>query len=148
MGLDGLMKDDAEGFKLSQHALGDTKPGGCNVDFFTEIDGKTIILEKLRCITVTPEVSFPNYYWNKDKGKFLALWRLTQKTNGIFYCINYEDSHTSFKMIKVLNIDFEKGITEHVSEIVNFQEYSHWFQGLNKGYDCFANIHELNTIRI
>ena len=79
--------------------------GGFDLDSIYLINQKYYILEFLKCETVRPNNSHPNRYWFKNKQKFISLWEITKKLDGILYLVNYEDSRDQFKVIKVLKID-------------------------------------------
>ena len=77
-----ISKTDDSAAQLLIDVLG--KDGGRNFDIesiFAERknDGmwRWIIYEFLKADTIPPQVSHPNYYWYKNKRKFLSLWTMT-----------------------------------------------------------------------
>ena len=105
--------------------------GGFDLDSIYLINQKYYILEFLKCETVRPNNSHPNRYWFKNNQKFISLWEITKKLDGILYLVNYEDSRDQFKVIKVLKIN-ETGITDEISKEWNFSQFKSWFKELNK----------------
>ena len=127
-----IYKTDESAKRLIIDALEGNNTGGFDIDSIYEIDGKYYVLEFLKCDTVRPNNSHPNRYWFKNKQKFISLWKITQKLEGELFLINYEDSREQFKIIKVLDLDEEKGILEEEIQKKDFDEFKKWFQNLNK----------------
>lgn len=69
-----------------------------------------IIYEFLKADTVSPTVSHPNYYWRKNKRKFLSLWALVTTLRKAGYyadliLVNYADDRTKdIKEMQVVDI--------------------------------------------
>ena len=130
-------KFDDEIKALIIDSLSNSVTGGGDLDGLIRLKDGFVIIEFLRCITVRPFDSHPNRYWDYapdkvgNKNKFLALWKLTQKTNSKLLLINYEDSREQFKIIEVKNIDEKRKIFEEVITKMNFSEFKIWFQNLN-----------------
>jgi hypothetical protein len=87
-----------------------------------------VIFEFLKAISIPPEKSHPNFYWYKNQRKFLSLWTIAKvfEKAGFqadLYLVNYVDSQSSIKLMKVLDIDPE------ATEIIRHQ-----------GVDKFGNI--------
>ncbi|CAO3449058.1 hypothetical protein [Azospirillum largimobile] len=71
---------------------------------------KFVIFEFLKADSIPPENSHPNYYWFKNKRKFLSLWALAKALRrGGFHVdlllVNYDDARTKVKIMKVNNVD-------------------------------------------
>ncbi|WP_397547709.1 hypothetical protein ABUL39_05045 [Rhodothermus marinus] len=78
-----------------------------------------IIFEFLRCHEnqkVTPWTSHPNRYWEKNKQKFISLFRVARDLKATLYLVNYAAKGTKHAdeilVIQVLEIDESKGITK------------------------------------
>jgi len=127
-----INKTDESAKRLIIDTLEGNKTGGFDIDSIYEINGKYYVLEFLKCDTVRPNDSHPNRYWFKNKQKFISLWNITQKLEGELFLINYEDSREQFKIIKVLDLDEEKGILKEEIQKKDFNEFKKWFQNLNR----------------
>jgi len=95
------------------------------------------VIEFLKCEStipwITPFTSHPNRY-RFNKQKFISLWNITQKLNGILYLINYEminwEAWDRFKLMKVLSLDEEEGLeTEDTN--MNFKTMQRRWKNLN-----------------
>ncbi len=124
----GKADDDAK--ILIIEALEEKHTGGFDLDSIYLIEGKYHVLEFLKCDTVRPNESHPKRYWFKNSQKFISLWNITQKLEGVLYLVNYEASREQFKVIKVLDLD-ETGITKEKMKEWGFIEFKKWFQDLN-----------------
>ncbi len=98
-----------------------------------------IIFEFLRCHEnqkVTPWTSHPNRYWHKNKQKFISLFRVAQDLSATLYLVNYAKSGTphgdKILVIRVDNINEEKGITEEEQWQTTREKFGKWFRKLNK----------------
>ena len=126
-----ITKGDDDAKNLIIEALAGNVTGGFDIDSIYKMGDKYIVLEFLKCETVRPNDSHPKRYWFKNAQKFISLWHITQKLEGILYLINYEDSREQFKLIKVLALD-ENGIQKEEIALWDFKKFSEWFQLLNK----------------
>ena len=97
-----------------------------------------LIFEFLLCEeeqVVTPHTSHPSRYWHKNAQKFISLFKVSKDLPGILYLVNYAKKGTKhedkIKVIKVINIDRELGITEEKVKDTNREEFSKWFRKLN-----------------
>ena len=124
----GKTDDDAK--SLIIETLEGELTGGFDLDSIYKIEGIYHVLEFLKCETVRPNNSHPKRYWFKNSQKFISLWEITQKLEGVLYLINYEESREQFKVIKVLNLNSE-GIVDEVIKKWDFEEFKRWFKSLN-----------------
>lgn len=124
----GKIDDDAK--SLIIETLGGELTGGFDLDSIYKIGDTYHVLEFLKCETVRPNHSHPKRYWFKNSQKFISLWEITQKLEGVLYLINYEESREQFKVIKVLDLNSE-GIVEEVIKTWSFEEFQRWFKSLN-----------------
>ncbi len=118
-------------------ALDGHKTGGGDIDALLRTKDGFVLIEFLRCVTVPPAKSHPNFYWNYgnidkrgNKHKFISLWNIAQKTKSRLFLVNYEDSRAHFKVIEVKKIDEQKGIVEEVVTQMDFQAFRTWFNAL------------------
>ena len=83
-----LGHDDSSGFNFVKEMLAGQVTAAVNFDRLQKHpDRGYIIFEFLKCEegrTVTPYTSHPDRYWDKNSGKFLALWRPTQVVLFVF----------------------------------------------------------------
>lgn len=126
-----IKKTDDSAKQLIIEALEGEETGGFDLDSVYCVKGNYIVLEFLKCDTVRPFDSHPNRYWFKNKQKFLSLWAITKKLNGVLYLINYEDSREQFKIIYVKELD-EEGIQKEIEKEWNFDQFKRWFKNLNR----------------
>ncbi|MXV38249.1 hypothetical protein GO491_06105 [Flavobacteriaceae bacterium Ap0902] len=124
----GKTDDDAK--SLIIEALEGNVTGGFDLDSIYKISGKYYVVEFLKCDTVRPNNSHPRRYWHKNKQKFISLWEITQKLEGVLFLVNYEDSREQFKVIKVIELD-NNGIVKEDVRQWNFDEFKSWFKSLN-----------------
>lgn len=125
----GKIDDDAK--SLIIEALEGKVTGGFDLDSIYKINGTYYVLEFLKCDTVRPNDSHPNRYWFKNKQKFISLWEITNKLDGMLFLVNYEDSREQFKVIKVLEMTSSR-ISKEDTRIWSFDEFKKWFQSLNE----------------
>lgn len=125
-----IRKTDDSAKQLIIEALEGNQTGGFDLDSVYFIDGIYYVLEFLKCDTVRPNKSHPNRYWYKNAQKFISLWNITRKLDGLLYLVNYEDSREQFKVIKVLELS-GTGIIREISKEWNFQQFKVWFKALN-----------------
>ena len=92
---------------------------------------KWVIFEFLRCVTVRPFNSHPRIYWNKNKQKFISLWKLKERLDGELILVNYEDSREQFLKIEVLDLNPE-GIQDEKVERMDKTEFSSYFREVNR----------------
>lgn len=124
----GKIDDDAK--SLIIEALEGNVTGGFDLDSVYKINGIYYVLEFLKCDTVRPNDSHPRRYWHKNKQKFISLWEITQKLEGMLFLVNYEDSREQFKVIKVLDLN-NSGIVQEEIKKWNFDDFKKWFKSLN-----------------
>lgn len=125
----GKVDDDAK--SLIIEALEGEFTGGFDLDSVYKIDNTYHVLEFLKCETVRPNNSHPRRYWFKNSQKFITLWEITQKLEGVLFLVNYEESREQFKVIKVLDLN-EKGIISEEVKNWNFSQFKKWFKSLNR----------------
>lgn len=143
-----LGHDDTSGFNFVKTVLGDNNTAAVNFDRLQNHPTKGyIIFELLKCEEsqrVTPYTSHPNRYWNKNKNKFLALWRAKQDFNATLYLVNYAQQGTAHcnevLVIEVLDMD-ESGITKETVTKYTFDSFSKWFVKLNN--ECLTSTEDL-----
>ena len=117
-------------------ALQGHRTGGGDIDCLLKTQKGFIMLEFLRCIKIRPYDSHPNRYWDYvpdkigNKNKFLALWRLAQKTSSRLILINYEDSREQFKVIEVFALSDEQKIYEEKCQQMEKIAFTIWFQDM------------------
>lgn len=132
----GNIKFDDDIKALIIDSLDNSVTGGGDLDGLMRLKDGFLIIEFLRCITVRPFDSHPNRYWDYtpekvgNKNKFLALWKLAQKTSSRLILINYEDSREQFKIIEVKGLDEKRKIFEEVITKMNFEEFKTWLRNL------------------
>jgi hypothetical protein len=126
---------DDSGFYFVQEMLGDNVGAAINFDMLQKHPQKGyIIFEFLLCEetqkNVTPYTSHPKRYWNKNKSKFLALWRASLDLNATLYLVNYAKKGTKSEqeilLIEVLDMD-ETGILQEKQTEFNRKDFSQWF---------------------
>lgn len=85
---------------------------------------------------VDPHTSHPNRYWHKNKNKFIRLFEISKLLSGTLYLINYAKLGTKNQdkvgVIKVLDLQPDKGITKEVVKKMSRKEFSNWFRQANK----------------
>lgn len=114
--------------------------GGGDIDGLIKIDNDFYILEFLRCVSYPVTLSHPNKYWNYNEGKignknkFLALWNIAQTVGGHLYLINYDDTHSIFKVIEVLALSDKEKIYAQDVKVMDVVVFKNWFVDLiNRG---------------
>lgn len=129
------LDDEIKG--LIMECLDNNVTGGADIDGLVCYKDGFFIIEFLRCVTVRPNLSHPNRYWNYGTGKtgnkqkFLSLWNLAKKTNSKLYLVNYEDNREQFKIIEVLQMNDSKQIFEENITLMNYSEFKKWIISLN-----------------
>lgn len=129
---------DECGFEFSKEMLGDMPTAAINFERLQKHPQYGyIIFEYLLCEEkqkVTPHTSHPNRYWDKNKRKFLALWRARNDFRATLYLINYAQKDTAagneVLVIEVQDMD-ENGITREQMWMMTRAEFAQWFQRLN-----------------
>ena len=91
---------------------------------------KWVVFEFLRCVTVRPFNSHPRRYWDKNKQKFISLWKLKERLDADLFLVNYEDSREQFLKIEVLDLN-SKGIQDEKVEKMNKTEFFSYFREVN-----------------
>ncbi len=133
-----LGHDDSSGFNFVKEMLAGQVTAAVNFDRLQKHpDRGYIIFEFLKCEegrTVTPYTSHPDRYWDKNSGKFLALWRAKQDFDATLYLVNYAEKGTEHEdqvlLIEVFNMD-EAGITDQKVTEFTRAGFSEWFARLN-----------------
>ena len=92
---------------------------------------KWVVFEFLRCVTVRPFNSHPRRYWDKNKRKFISLWKLKEQLDADLFLVNYEDSREQFLKIEVLDLNPE-GIQDEKIERMNKTEFFIYFKEINR----------------
>ena len=92
---------------------------------------KWVIFEFLRCVTVRPFNSHPRRYWDKNKRKFISLWKLKEQLDADLFLVNYEDSREQFLKIEVLDLN-SAGIQDENAERMNKTEFFSYFKEVNR----------------
>lgn len=126
-----LVKTDDDAKALIIETLSGDHTGGMDIDSIYLVGKTYYVIEFLKCDTVRPFDSHPKRYWYKSKQKFISLWNIAQKLEGVLYLVCYEDSREQFKVIKVDDLD-TTGITKERVKKWNFQNFATWFRTLNK----------------
>ena len=126
-------KTDVAAKELIIDVMDGRDSGGFDVDSIYHIDGRGwVVVEFLKCETVTPVNSHPNRYWWKNSQKFINLWNLATDLDGELVLVNYEENHEDFKVIKVKDLDEDDGIQDERIEKMSFEEFQEYFVALNE----------------
>lgn len=133
-----LGHDDESGFNFSKELLGDNVTAAVNFDRLQKHPQHGyIIFEYLLCEetqNVTPYTSHPRRYWNKNKNKFLSLWRAKLDFEAKLYLVNYAKKGTradgEVLLIEVFDMD-ENGITQELQIKHTRDSFAKWFVKLN-----------------
>lgn len=138
-----LEHDDESGFLFAQEMLAGDVTAAVNFDRFMRHPRQGfIIMEYLLCEeeqmqkhNTTPYTSHPNRYWDKNRRKFLSLWRAALDLRGTLYLVNYAKSGTAFEdqilLIKVNGMN-ENGIFDQECTQFNRRSFQDWFRDLNR----------------
>lgn len=145
-----LGHNDESGFQFAKEMLDSDATAAINFDRFMKHPEKGfIIMEYLLCEEtqkVDPYTSHPNRYWNKNRRKFLSLWRATLALHGTLYLVNYAKKGTA-QADKVLLIEVkgmnEGGITEEIKTTFTREGFKSWFRELNR--ECLSSESEILT---
>jgi len=99
-----------------------------------------MVIEFLRCISVSPFKSHPNRYWQNldpDKKsnwrKFTSIWAVTQALGGQLWLVNYHDAREEFSIIHVKDLmpgEAGRIVTEE-REDCDFKRFKQWYQDVN-----------------
>lgn len=140
-----LGQDDSSGFEFAKEMLQGDVTYAINFDRIQKHPKYGyIIFEYLRCHesqTVTPYTSHPNRYFNKNKFKFISLFRVAKDLNATLYLVNYAKKGTphenSIKLMKVINVDENNHTSPITTEDINTTrtKFSEWFRKLNQECD-------------
>ena len=137
-----LSHSDISGSEFTKEMLDGDPTYGINFDR-VQWDNKIdcyVIVELLLCEeaqTVTPYSSHPNRYFFKNSQKFISLWELTNKIDGILYLVNYAKKGTKHEdevlLMRVKNVSIENASHPVITENTKMtrEEYSKWFRTLN-----------------
>lgn len=138
-----LGHDDESGFQFAKEMLAGDVTAAVNFDrFMRHPQQGFIIMEYLLCEedqmkkhNTTPYTSHPNRYWDKNKRKFLSLWRAALDLRGTLYLVNYAKKDTEFEdqilLIKVKSMG-ENGIYKDECTEFTRDDFQKWFRNLNK----------------
>lgn len=136
-----LTQDDSSGFEFAQDMLQGDVTYAINFDRIQFHPEKGyLIFEYLRCHesqSVNPHTSHPNRYFQKNKFKFLSLFKIAQDLNATLYLVNYAAKGTlhadKVRVMKVVSV--KEGRSEPV-ETMNVETtreaFSAWFRKLNR----------------
>lgn len=135
-----LSNDDSSGFEFVKEILEGDATCAINFDRLQKHPIKGyIIFEYLLCEEhqyVTPHTSHPNRYWHKNSQKFISLFQVSKDLPGTLFLVNYAKKGTKnddkIKVIKVLNVDNEKGIIDEEIWDMTREKFKKWFRDLNK----------------
>ena len=138
-GSKSLVHNDDSGFDFAREMLAGDVTAGINFDRLQyHPKHGYIMFEYLLCEekqVVTPWSSHPNRYWEKNKSKFISLFKAAKAMNAILYLVNYAKKGTrhdnEILVIEVLSIDFFDGITDSKVWKTTRVEFQVWFRNLN-----------------
>ncbi len=139
-----IEKVDDGGKALIKDLLGDNPTRGFDLDSVYCINNQYYVIELLFCDVTKnpwPRDSHPSRYFIDDKRKFLSLWEITKRLDGRLILINYEATHSEYKLMEVSQCT-EVGIQTKDDLVVNKEGMIRWFQALNN-HD-YLEILELN----
>ena len=130
---------DDSGFYFSQEMLAGDPTAAINFDRLQRHPTHGyIIFEYLLCEEaqhVTPYTSHPKRYWNKNKQKFLALWRVAKDLCAHLFLVNYAKRGTRHAdevlLIHVHDMD-ETGIQDETITKFTRASFSKFFRDLNR----------------
>ncbi|MDE7132062.1 MAG: hypothetical protein K2O65_09735 [Lachnospiraceae bacterium] len=138
-----LGHDDESGFLFAKEMLAGDVTAAVNFDrLMRHPQQGFIIMEYLLCEeeqmqkhNITPYTSHPNRYWDKNRRKFLSLWRAALDLRGTLYLVNYAKSGTEFEdqilLIKIKGMN-EKGIFDQECTQFTRRNFQTWFRDLNR----------------
>ncbi|RUS43321.1 topoisomerase DNA-binding C4 zinc finger domain-containing protein [Cohnella sp. AR92] len=140
-----LGHDDVSGFEFAREMLDGNPTAAVNIERIQHHPDKGfIIFEYLKCEQrddVNPHTSHPSKYWDKNKSKFLSLWRIARALNATLYLVNYADAGTRdsdmILVIEVLDMD-ENGITRESVTQHTRGSFQQFFRALNT--ECLGEI--------
>jgi hypothetical protein len=135
-----LRKEDESGFSFVKEILSGDPTCAINFDRLQKHPQRGyIIFEFLLCEesqVVNPHTSHPNRYWNKNARKFISLFKVAKALAAQLYLVNYAKPGTKHEdkvlVIKVDEIDEEKGITKEQIKQFKKKEFAEWFRKLNQ----------------
>ena len=141
-----LGKEDESGFSFVKEILSGDPTCAINFDRLQKHPTKGyIIFEFLLCEedqSVNPHTSHPNRYWNKNKMKFISLFRVAKDLKATLYLVNYAKSGTNHadkvRVIRVDGIDETTGIIKETTREWTRKEFAEWFRKLNT--ECCQNV--------
>ena len=140
-----LEHSDSCGFEFAKEMLDGDVTAGINFDRLQKHPQYGyIIFEYLRCKETQPNVnpytSHPNRYWYRNKEKFIALKEVADTMNATLYLVNYARRGTKHEdkvlLIKVLQIDPNKGIVDEEKIQFTRATFKEWFRNLNRECLC------------
>ena len=142
-----LGHDDTSGFEFAKEMLAGDVTAAVNFDRLQKHPKQGyIIFEYLLCEEsqrVTPYTSHPKRYWNKNKRKFIKLWKVAVDLNATLYLVNYAKKGTKAEneilLIEVLDLD-DNGIKNEKTTKMTRSEFQQWFRQLNK--ECLEDTEE------
>ena len=131
--------DDESGFSFVKEILHGDPTCAVNFDRLQKHPVRGyIIFEFLLCEeaqVVNPFTSHPSRYWHKNAQKFISLFNVSVDLKATLYLVNYAKAGTKhedkIKVMKVLEIDSQKGITKEEVKQFNRKEFADWFRKLN-----------------
>ena len=131
--------EDESGFAFVKEILQGEPTCGINFDRLQKHPERGyIIFEFLLCEeeqVVNPFTSHPKRYWFKNAQKFISLFRVAQDLKATLYLVNYAKPLTKhadkIKVMKVHEVDKEKGITSEEVRCFTREKFGEWFRKLN-----------------
>lgn len=129
---------DESGFEFTKELLDGDPTAAVNFDRIQKHpQAGYIIFEYLLCEQsqhVTPYTSHPNRYWNKNRMKFLSLWRTVLAFDATLILVNYAKKGTphadKVKTILVTEVTCH-GLSGEEQEWTR-SEFQEWFRNLNR----------------
>ena len=134
-----LEKTEDGGKALIKELIGQDSTRGFDLDSVYCVNGNYFVLELLFCDTSQnpwPRDSHPSRYFEQDVQKFVSLWKITNRLQGRLILINYEETHSEFKLMEVEYCD-EAGIKTKDDCVINKKGMMTWFQSLNHHHYMF-----------
>lgn len=119
------------GMALIKDILDGQNTGGFDIDSMYFIKDQYFVIELLFCDKFPVDKSHPSRYFYKNSQKFISLFNVAKKLEGRLLLINYEKTHQKFKVMECVKCD-KTGIVTKDDTVFSRQEFSKWFQSLNK----------------
>lgn len=147
-----LGHDDESGFEFVLEMLDGDVTAAVNFDRLQRHPKEGyIIFEYLLCDEsqfargITPYTSHPNKYWNKNKRKFLSLWRAALDLDAKLYLVNYSKKGTAKEdeilLIEVFGMSVDGGLWKDKTKKMTREEFKTWFRKLNS--ECIGPVEKI-----